>query len=97
MWALMWIRVCIILHNLIIHLEEGHGIDEEWREELYALGLENQQQTGMTETESDGEETGADADLRRARRRHTSQGQRFRQKVMNALFDSPHMNLVRRN
>jgi len=97
MWALMWIRVCIILHNLIIRLEEGCGVDEEWREELYALGLENQTREEPLETESDGEETGAGADLRRARRRHTSPGQRFRQKLMDALFDSPHMNLVRRD
>ncbi|KAJ7487738.1 hypothetical protein B0H11DRAFT_1720976, partial [Mycena galericulata] len=96
MWALMWLRACIILHNLIVHLEEGNGIDEEWREELYALGRDDRLRPELTESESDGEEVGPEADLRRARRRHTTEGQRFRQKIMDALFDSPHTNLVRR-
>jgi hypothetical protein len=87
MWALMWIRTCIVLHNLIIRLEEGR-IDEEWREELYRIGREDGPANDDEESESDEDEEGADADLRRARRLNRPAGERFRHKVMDALFDS---------
>jgi hypothetical protein len=36
LWAVMWIRCCIILHNLVLQIEAGKD-DREWREELYNL------------------------------------------------------------
>ena len=92
----MWIRTCIILHNLILQLEDRDGIDTAWRDELLALGSEDPREEAM-ETDSDGAEVGQDAELRRAHRRHTSPGQRFRVQLMDRLFDSPHTTAVRNN
>ena len=39
MVIIMWARVCIILHNLIIHIE-GDNFDEVWREGLVRRGLD---------------------------------------------------------
>jgi hypothetical protein len=36
---IMWARVCIILHNLIIRIE-GDNFDEQWRECLVRTGLD---------------------------------------------------------
>jgi len=96
MCVLIWLRGCIILHNLIIRIEEGN-VDEDWREELYEAGRENQVRDDGVETDSDGDDESEEAELRRARRRHTSDGQRFRRHVMDSLFDSPHTTAVRRN
>jgi hypothetical protein len=34
----MWAHVCIILHNLIVHIK-GDNFDNEWREYLWREGL----------------------------------------------------------
>lgn len=101
MWAIMWIRCCIILHNLIIRIESG-SVDENWRREMYnewlALERDQQQHPRLNEVESEsseGEEQSAAADLR-VRRAAATDGERFRRKVMNALFDSPVSGAVRR-
>lgn len=96
MWALMWIRTCIVLHNLIIHLEEGSGVNNEWRQELFEAGHEDPRPE-LVETDSDGTEEGDAAELRRARRHYTSPGQRFRLQLMDALFDSEYTAATRRS
>jgi hypothetical protein len=102
LWAIMWIRCCIILHNLIIRIESG-SVDEAWRREMYNewLAIEGQQQAMRFDLDeldsSSGEEEGANADFRRARRAAMSEGDKFRRKVMNALFDSPTSGAIRRN
>lgn len=96
MWALMWLCSCIILHNLIIRIEEGN-VNEDWREELYEAGRENRARDDGVETESDGDDESKAAELRRARRHHTSDGQRFQRHIMDSLFDSLHTTAVRRN
>jgi hypothetical protein len=40
MVIIMWARVCIILHNLIIRIE-GDNFDERWRESLVRMGLDH--------------------------------------------------------
>lgn len=98
LWAIMWVRCCIILHNLILCIEGG-GFDEAWRTKLLEEGLERGMDTEgyeAVETDSDGQEEGDDAELRRARRRLTTSGQHFRYKVMDDLFDSPESGAVRR-
>jgi hypothetical protein len=36
---IMWACMCIILHNLIIHIE-GNNFDERWRKSLMRTGLD---------------------------------------------------------
>lgn len=92
----MWIRCCLILHNLILRIEAG-GVDAAWREELYniwdsAEGAERRrrQEEGLDDGSEDELEPG------RAERQAMSGGQRFRCNVMNNLFDSPASGAVRR-
>lgn len=40
MIIIMWARVCIILHNLIIRIE-GDNFDEKWRDGLVQRGLDH--------------------------------------------------------
>jgi hypothetical protein len=91
MVVIMWARVCIILHNLIIRIE-GDNFDEEWREELGRAGLR-------------GNDAGSDADdddrqpedpLEHAQRQLETPGQRFRYKLMEDLFNSPSLMIGRR-
>lgn len=84
----MWIRCCIILHNLVLQIEAGND-HREWREELYNLwdqreGAEHRQWQEEAETES---EDGYD-ELELARRRLMTDGQKFRSRLMKELFDS---------
>ena len=37
MIIIMWVCICIMLHNLIIHIE-GDNFDEKWRESLVRTG-----------------------------------------------------------
>ena len=39
MVIIMWVHMCIILHNLIIRIK-GDNFDEVWRESLVRVGLE---------------------------------------------------------
>ena len=40
MIIIMWARVCIVLHNLIICIE-GNNFNEKWRESLVNAGLDD--------------------------------------------------------
>lgn len=85
----MFIRSCIILHNIIIRLEGGH-YESSFREELYQTGWEDW---------NPGSDEGADLsdeELRAARRRIETPGQRFRKQVMTRLFDSSSSGAQRR-
>ena len=89
----MWIRCCIILHNLILQIEAGN-VNTEWQEELYEAwnlleGAGHRRRQEEAELGLDSESEDEVAELQRARRRVMSEGQKFRRKVMNNLFDSP--------
>jgi hypothetical protein len=83
----MWIRCCIILHILRV---EAVNINNEWHEELQRDwivaegGMNRRRQELGLDGESDDE-----TDVQHAHRQALSNGQRFRCKVMNDLFDSP--------
>lgn len=89
MVIIMWARVCIILHNLIIRIE-GDNFDEMWRENLVRTGLDR---GGNGDADDEVEPEGA---LEQAQRGHETAGQRFRHKVMNDLFISPFLTVERR-
>jgi len=88
----MWCCCCIILHNLIICIEEGTGVDNHWRETIIQKGLTltAQQQANSGETNQgqqivgDGQE---DEDIPGVDDRH--RGLRFREQLMDKLFNSP--------
>jgi hypothetical protein len=81
MVIIMWARVCIVLHNLIIRIE-GDNFDERWRESLVRTGRDDG-------ANGDGDEDDEPEDaLEQARRRIQTPGQRFRLKVMDDLFAS---------
>ena len=82
MIIIMWARVCIVLHNLIIRIE-GDNFDDIWRASLVRRGLRDAGAGGDSADEDDAED-----ELERARRRLETPGQRFRLKVMDDLFDS---------
>jgi hypothetical protein len=92
----MWIRCCIILHNLILRIEAA-GVSSEWHEELYRLWdtAEGAEYRRRHEEALD-EESDDDTELTRAQRQVTTDGQRFRRRLMNDLFDSPTSGAVRR-
>jgi hypothetical protein len=75
MIIIMWARVCIVLHNLIIRIE-GDNFDEGWRECLMRMGLANEH--------GDAEDV-----LEWAQQHLETPGQCFRRKVMDNLFNSP--------
>ena len=84
MIIIIWAHVCIVLHNLIICIE-GDNFDEKWREGLMRTGLDQHSANG---NDTDDEDVLGDA-LEQAQQRLETPGQRFRLKVMDALFDSP--------
>ena len=90
MIIIMWARVCIVLHNLIIRIE-GDNVNEKWRESLVRGGLD---QCGANH-DTDDEDAFGDA-LEQAHWRLETPGQCFRLKVMDALFDSPSCNVEHR-
>jgi hypothetical protein len=81
MIIIMWARVCIVLHNLIIRIE-GNNFDEVWRDGLVRRGLDRERDADTDEEDEPGD------DLERAQRRLETPGQRFRFKLMRDLFDS---------
>jgi hypothetical protein len=86
---IMWARACIILHNLIIHIE-GDNFDKQWRESLVRTGLDQERGAGDTDEEEepgDVLEEPEDA-LEQVRQRLATPGQRFRLKLMDDLFNS---------
>jgi hypothetical protein len=84
----MFIRCCLILHNLILRLE-GTQFNVLYREHLCEAGRAPFR-PGIDDDAS------GDQELPRARRRVDTPGQRFRKQVMNRLFDSPTSGAVRR-
>ncbi|TRM56817.1 hypothetical protein BD626DRAFT_465860 [Schizophyllum amplum] len=98
--AVLWIRVCIILHNIILR-KEGDNFDAEWREELCTLAGDDRHSQEAEEelfavSESSGEEEGNAAEVRRAERQTRTTGETFRRRLMDVLFDSPHTTARRR-
>lgn len=89
MIVVMWARVCIVLHNLIIRIEEDN-FDAVWREGLIRNGLGRD--PGSEDTDEEDEED----EVYRARRRLMTPGEKFRIKLMNDLFDSPFCSAERR-
>jgi hypothetical protein len=85
----MWICCCIILHNLILRVK-AVNINNKWHKELQwdwiaaEGGMNRRRQELGLDGESDDE-----TDVQHARCQALSDGQRFRCKVMNDLFDSP--------
>ena len=73
MIIIMWARVCIVLHNLIIRIE-GDNFDEEWRDGLVQTGLDHGRGDGFADPDEDDEHRD---DLERARRRLETPGQHF--------------------
>jgi hypothetical protein len=90
MIIIMWARVCIVLHNLIIRIE-GDNFDARWRECLMRTGLNDERGTGDIDEEEEPEDA-----LERAQRRVETPGQRFRQRLMDDLFSSPFCPVERR-
>jgi len=88
----MFIRCCIILHNLILRIEGG-TFDAEFREELCELGQEG---FPLPQDDSDFEDPAEDDDLRQARHVLETNGTRFRKVVMKRLFDSPYSTATHR-
>ena len=89
----MFVRCCIILHNLILRIEGG-SFDAEFREELCKQGLEGFQLP--PDVGSDFEDPAEDGDLRQARRALKTDGTRFCKVVMKRLFDSPYSTATHR-
>ena len=54
MIIIMWARVCIVLHNLIICIE-GDNFDNRWRESLVRWGMDREPANGDTDEEPEGE------------------------------------------
>jgi len=86
----IWVRCCLILHNLIIHIEEGTGIDEEWQTELIPEGLERTERQRERD-QNRLEEKDIDEDLP-----DQTRGQSFRRDLMDQLFDSKYTSAYRR-
>lgn len=94
MIIIMWARVCIVLHNLIIRIE-GDNFDEEWRESVMRTGRDLRVEPANGDTDEDEQHEPGDM-LERARRRIETPGQRFRARLMDDLFDSPFCAVERR-
>jgi hypothetical protein len=88
MIIIMWARVCIVLHNLIIRIK-GDNFDEVWRDGLVRRGLDREL------AGDSGEEDDAGDELEHAQRRLETPGQRFRLKLMDDLFASRFCNAER--
>jgi hypothetical protein len=95
----MWIRCCIILHNLILQIE-ARNINSEWREELYQIW--NSVEGAVHRCQQEEAELGLDnesedeSELQHAHREVMSDGQKFCCRVMNNLFNSPTSGAIRR-
>jgi hypothetical protein len=93
----MWIRCCIILHNLILRIEDSEGRDHtRWREELYNNWDEREGAEHRRREEDNDTENEDNIELRQAHRRLMSDGQKFRSRLMKKLFDSETSGAVRR-
>jgi hypothetical protein len=93
----MWIRSCIILHNLILQIE-AENFDPGWCNELQRAwelreGAERKHREEKLCLDDDGSED--ELDLQHAHRQVMTDRQRFCRRVMNSLFDSPTSGAVR--
>ena len=96
----MWVRCCIILHNIILRIE-AKNFDQNRCEELYEIwdtaeGAERRQGQEAVQLGLDGESDEGETELQRAQRQVLTNGQRFRHRVMDDLFNSPTSGAVRR-
>ena len=89
----MFIRCCIILHNLILQIEGG-TFDAEFCEELCEQGQEGFQLP--QDVDSDFEDPADDDNLRQAHHALEMDGIRFRRVMMKWLFDSPYSTATHR-
>jgi len=71
--AILWAWCCLILHNLVIHLE-GEHFNDDWREALYTIGHATPNSADEVEVDDSEENSG-------------TAGQQFRLRKMNELFD----------
>ena len=92
MIIIMWARVCIVLHNLIIWIEGGN-FDNVLRASLVQRGLHDADAGAGGDS---GDEDNPGDDLEQAQRRLETPGQCFRLRLMDELFDSPSCNAIRR-
>jgi len=92
-WAIVFVRCCIILHNLILRLEGGN-FDPEFREHLYKAGRGYPAPQILDVGDND-DPHGSDGGLQEARRHVETEGQRFRQHIMARLFSSESSGAVR--
>ena len=94
MIVIIWARVCIILHNLIICIE-GDNFDEIWRDGLMQAGLDGEQHV-VFDADEEGELRVGDT-LEWAWRRVETPGQHFRLRLMDDLFNSPSLSVEHRS
>ena len=77
-WAITFVRCCIILHNIIIRLEDG-DFDPEFCELLYKAGRGYPApRIPNVNNDDDDDPYGDDVDLQGAQQRMETEGQRFR-------------------
>ena len=99
-FIILWITCCLILHNLIIHIEEDHNtVDyfewyEEGQEDCHGENIEDEDdvENGSDDGENGGEngeddENGAEGNSS-GRRRTNPQGLSFRLEKMDILLSS---------
>jgi hypothetical protein len=87
----MFVCCCLILHNLILHLERCN-FDADYRKQLCEAGRRDVAPLGIDDESGDQ----ADQGLPRARRGTETLGQQFRRQLMTRLFDSPSSGAVQR-
>jgi hypothetical protein len=90
MVIIMWARVCIVLHNLIIRIE-GNNFDERWRESLVRRGLDYEHGASGDADEDEPRDM-----FEHAQRQLETPEQRFQLRLMDDLFDSPSCIIQRR-
>ena len=93
-WAVIFVRCCIILHNLILRLEGG-SFDPAFREDLYEAGR-GYPAPRIPNVADDEDLSGSDDEFRETRRRNATEGQTFRRHIMGRLFNSATSGAVRR-
>lgn len=74
-WAVIFVRCCIILHNLILRLEGG-DFDLAFREHLYEAGR-GYPAPRIPNVADDEDASGSDDEFRETRRRNATEGQTF--------------------
>ena len=89
----MWVHCCIILHNIILHIE-AENFNQNWHKELYEIwdiaeGTEHRQGREVVQLGLDGESDEGETELQCAQRQVLTNRQRFHHRVMDDLFNSP--------